>query len=148
MTPEKQRVPWKKLSSLDREGTAPEQEQRDAGSTSWGWSMGDTERESMLMATREMMWFFIAMRYSSHAGNCCSDGWSSSKRMTSGTVTWSVPSTLLPGGKPSVLVTYDESTFNANDGKRQGWMKGNSLCARREKVAVPWCQCSLHRGEG
>ena len=40
-----------------------------------------------------------------------------------GTVTWSAPPTLLPGEKPLVLVTHDESTFNANDGKRQGWMK-------------------------
>ena len=41
----------------------------------------------------------------------------------SGTVTWSAPPTLLPSEKPLVLVTHDESTFNANDGKRQGWMK-------------------------
>ena len=30
---------------------------------------------------------------------------------------------LPPGQKPLVLVTRDESTFNANDGKRQMWMK-------------------------
>ena len=41
----------------------------------------------------------------------------------SGTVTWSAPPTLLPSEKPLVLVTHNESTFNANDGKRQGWMK-------------------------
>ena len=28
-----------------------------------------------------------------------------------------------PDQKPLVLVTHDESTFNANDGKRQMWMK-------------------------
>jgi hypothetical protein len=37
--------------------------------------------------------------------------------------TWSPPPGLLPGEKPLVLVTHDESTFSANDGKRQGWMK-------------------------
>ena len=30
---------------------------------------------------------------------------------------------LPPGQKPLVLVTHDESTFNANDGKRQLWME-------------------------
>ena len=30
---------------------------------------------------------------------------------------------LPPGQKPLVLVTHDESTFNANDGKQQMWMK-------------------------
>ena len=30
---------------------------------------------------------------------------------------------LLPGEKSLVFITYGESTFNANDGKRQGWMK-------------------------
>lgn len=37
--------------------------------------------------------------------------------------TWKVPSTLIDGEKPLVLVTHDESTFNANDGKRSLWMK-------------------------
>ena len=37
--------------------------------------------------------------------------------------TWSPPPGLLPGEKPLVLVTHDESTFSAKDGKRQGWMK-------------------------
>lgn len=36
---------------------------------------------------------------------------------------WSPPSTLLPGEKPLVLCTHDESTFNANDGKREVWME-------------------------
>ena len=31
--------------------------------------------------------------------------------------TWSPPPGLLPGEKPLVLVTHDESTFSANDGK-------------------------------
>ena len=34
--------------------------------------------------------------------------------------TWSPPPGLLPGEKPLVLVTHDESTFSANDSKRQG----------------------------
>ncbi len=44
-------------------------------------------------------------------------------------VTWDeegqmiMPQNLPPGQKPLVLVTHDESTFNANDGKRQLWME-------------------------
>ena len=34
---------------------------------------------------------------------------------------WEMPSDLQPGEKPLVLVTHDESTFNANDGKRRLW---------------------------
>ena len=39
--------------------------------------------------------------------------------------TWELPEfeKLLPGGKPLVFIIHDESTFNANDGKRQCWMK-------------------------
>lgn len=37
--------------------------------------------------------------------------------------TWEKPITLLEGEKPLVLITHDESTFNANDGKRRIWMK-------------------------
>lgn len=37
--------------------------------------------------------------------------------------TWTIPSTLQVGEKAQVLVTHDESTFNANDGKRKMWMK-------------------------
>lgn len=36
---------------------------------------------------------------------------------------WKPPSSLLPGEKPLVLCTHDESTFNANDGKRAIWME-------------------------
>ena len=36
---------------------------------------------------------------------------------------WEKPSDLQPGEKPLVLVTHDESTFNANDGKRRLWLK-------------------------
>lgn len=36
--------------------------------------------------------------------------------------TWSAP-ILYVGEKPLVLITYDESIFNANDGKRKLWMK-------------------------
>jgi len=35
---------------------------------------------------------------------------------------WEKPSILREGEKPLVLVTHDESTFNANDGKRKMWM--------------------------
>ena len=35
---------------------------------------------------------------------------------------WKPPSGLFEGEKPLVFITHDESTFNANDGKRQGWM--------------------------
>ena len=35
---------------------------------------------------------------------------------------WKPPLGLLEGEKPLVFITHDESTFNANDGKRQGWM--------------------------
>ena len=34
---------------------------------------------------------------------------------------WEVPLNLQSGEKPLVLVTHDESTFNANDGKRRVW---------------------------
>ena len=34
-----------------------------------------------------------------------------------------MPQNLPPGQKPLVLVTHDESTFNANDGKRRLWME-------------------------
>ena len=37
--------------------------------------------------------------------------------------TWRVPDHLPPGEKPLVLVTHDESTFNANDGKRRLWLE-------------------------
>jgi len=37
--------------------------------------------------------------------------------------TWELPPGLLQGEKPLVLVTHDESTFNANDGKRKMWME-------------------------
>ena len=38
---------------------------------------------------------------------------------------WEIPPGLQPGEKPLVLITHDESTFNANDGKRRLWMKEN-----------------------
>ena len=44
-------------------------------------------------------------------------------------VTWNLdgemvlPPNLPPGEKPHILVTHDESTFNANDGKRKLWME-------------------------
>ncbi|RPB11555.1 hypothetical protein P167DRAFT_575298 [Morchella conica CCBAS932] len=36
---------------------------------------------------------------------------------------WRSPETLLENERPLVWVTHDESTFNANDGKRKMWMK-------------------------
>jgi hypothetical protein len=36
---------------------------------------------------------------------------------------WEKPPGRQPGEKPLVLVTHDESTFNANDGKRRLWLK-------------------------
>lgn len=36
---------------------------------------------------------------------------------------WSKPPSLKEGEKPLVLVTHDESTFNANDGKRRIWIE-------------------------
>ena len=38
---------------------------------------------------------------------------------------WETPPNLQPGEKPLVLITHDESTFNANDGKQRLWMKEN-----------------------
>ena len=38
---------------------------------------------------------------------------------------WETPPDLQLGEKPLVLVTHDESTFNANDGKRRLWMEEN-----------------------
>lgn len=38
---------------------------------------------------------------------------------------WSKPQNLPVGIKPLVIVTHDESTFNANDGRRQGWVYQN-----------------------
>ena len=35
---------------------------------------------------------------------------------------WWIPDTLPPGEKPLILVTHDESTFNATDAKRQLWI--------------------------
>jgi len=47
---------------------------------------------------------------------------------------WERPSSLEPGEKPLVFVTHDESTFNANDGKRQGWMrKGHQPLRQKSK---------------
>ncbi|KAG0632761.1 hypothetical protein HOY80DRAFT_1113696, partial [Tuber brumale] len=34
---------------------------------------------------------------------------------------WRIPDTLPLGEKPLVFITHDESTFNANDGKRKTW---------------------------
>ena len=37
---------------------------------------------------------------------------------------WEMPRNLQPEEKPLILVTHDESTFNANDGKRRLWTQG------------------------
>ena len=39
---------------------------------------------------------------------------------------WETSPDLQLGEKPLVLVTHDQSTFNANDGKRRLWMKENA----------------------
>ena len=36
---------------------------------------------------------------------------------------WTSPPTLLPGERPLVLVTHDESSFNSNDGKQYIWAR-------------------------
>lgn len=36
--------------------------------------------------------------------------------------TWTIPTNLKDNKTPLVFITHDESTFNANDGKRQGWI--------------------------
>ncbi|KAA8907992.1 hypothetical protein FN846DRAFT_754691, partial [Sphaerosporella brunnea] len=47
---------------------------------------------------------------------------------------WKLPPGLKEGERPLVLVTHDESTFNANDGKRQGWMtKGHQPLRPKNK---------------
>jgi hypothetical protein len=45
---------------------------------------------------------------------------------------WRLPQ-LLPGEVPVVLVTHDESTFNANDGKRRVWMKKDAPPLRKKE---------------
>lgn len=45
---------------------------------------------------------------------------------------WTRPPGLAEGEKPLVLVTHDESTFNANDGKRRVW-KGKGKSPLRPK---------------
>ena len=48
--------------------------------------------------------------------------------------TWTRPPGLIEGEKPLVLVTHDESTFNANDGKRREWKeKGKSPLRPKRK---------------
>ncbi|KAF8543086.1 hypothetical protein BDD12DRAFT_933621 [Trichophaea hybrida] len=47
---------------------------------------------------------------------------------------WKIPHDLPEGEKPIVLITHDESTFNANDGKQKGWMrKGHQLLQQKNK---------------
>jgi len=45
--------------------------------------------------------------------------------------TWELPQ-LPPGEIPIVFITHDESTFNANDGKRRLWMKKNTPPIRQK----------------
>ena len=59
--------------------------------------------------------------------------------------TWEIPQ--LPDGmKPLVLVTHDESTFNANDDEGEdgwpGWRKVSSLLSQRVKGKGSWCLVS------
>ncbi|RPA78671.1 hypothetical protein BJ508DRAFT_349096 [Ascobolus immersus RN42] len=46
--------------------------------------------------------------------------------------TWEFPKGLQVGEKPLVLVTHDESTFNANDGKRRVWVKDGKMPLRQK----------------
>jgi len=61
--------------------------------------------------------------------------------------TWELPPGLLQGEKPLVLVTHDESTFNANDGKKEdvdgGWettaaAKGKGERHYGVRLSDPW----------
>lgn len=45
---------------------------------------------------------------------------------------WEFPKGLKMGEKPLVLVTHDESTFNANDGKRRLWVKDGKMPLRQK----------------
>ncbi|KAF8458748.1 hypothetical protein BDZ91DRAFT_800171 [Kalaharituber pfeilii] len=43
-----------------------------------------------------------------------------------------IPSAIPAGEKEKIFVTHDESTFNANDGKRQMWIKDNAQPLRKK----------------
>jgi len=43
-----------------------------------------------------------------------------------------IPKEILVGEKRKILVTHDESTFNANDGKRQMWIQNDSQPLRKK----------------
>src|SRR5690606_4251716 len=45
---------------------------------------------------------------------------------------WEFPTELKIGEKPLVLVTHDESTFNANDGKRRLWVENGKMPLRQK----------------
>ena len=92
--------------------------------------MGDTERESMLMAMRKKMWFFIAMRYSFHAGNCYSDGWLSSKRMK---VEWS-PGTRHPSVKSPFWSSSVADQIIEFFSRSRSVLRRHTRCARRALV--------------
>ena len=57
-----------------------------------------------------------------------------------------LPPNLPPGEKPHILVTHDESTFNANDGKRKLWMeKGKQPIRPKGKARELWFPTSLQQ---
>jgi len=43
-------------------------------------------------------------------------------------------------GKRHILVTHDESTFNANDDLKRGWHPNGEQPLKKE-VKRPWCPC-------
>jgi len=60
-----------------------------------------------------------------------------------------IPRNLPPGQKPLVLITHDESTFNANDGKRQLWMEdGTQLLTPKARGKGLIASDFLTPGEG
>jgi len=55
-----------------------------------------------------------------------------------------VPTNLLVGVKPIVLIVHDESTFNANDGRSKIWIKADHIPLRKKtRERVLWCQTFL-----
>ncbi|KAF8436732.1 hypothetical protein BGX38DRAFT_1332954 [Terfezia claveryi] len=52
-----------------------------------------------------------------------------------------IPTCLTPEEKEKILVTHNESTFNANDGKRQMWVKNDAYpCGRKDREKELWFQ--------
>ena len=57
-----------------------------------------------------------------------------------------LPPNLPPGEKPHILVTHDESPFDANDGKRKLWMEKEKQSIRvKGKETELWFPNSLQQ---